>query len=295
MRQQRVDQRAVLVARRRMHDQAGRLVQHQQVRVLEQDRERHRLRLRAGGDRRGRLQRVGQPGCTAPPGRSRQPGRRACPASIRPLTRVRDRVPIRCARNRSSRARHRPAGRRWTRPSGGSLMRTDIRRLRLPTGAKADAGNVGAGDRHGCADRGRGGDLGVTIVRRLSLHRRGATRSLDEPAGTASQAVTRPATAWPCCCRAAARTGSCCWTREPARSPAASALRDEKGGSAAEDLRRLRPPVHLAPQMGARLGRGPLLLRRLPHRPPRHAPKRETDLRSRRVRPKSPPGHVLFV
>ncbi len=39
--------------------------------------------------------------------------------------------------------------------------------------------------------------------------------------------------------------------------------------AADQGLRRMWPPVHVAPQMGARLGRGALLLRRLPHRPPR--------------------------
>ena len=48
MRQQRVDQRAVRIAGRRVHDHPGRLVDHDQVRILEADIERDRLRDRHG-------------------------------------------------------------------------------------------------------------------------------------------------------------------------------------------------------------------------------------------------------
>ena len=54
MRQQRVDQRAVLVAGGGMHDETGRLVEHDQVGVLVKDGEGDRLRL--GRGRRGRRQ-----------------------------------------------------------------------------------------------------------------------------------------------------------------------------------------------------------------------------------------------
>ena len=54
MRQQGVDQRAVLVAGGGMHDQPGGLVEHDQVGVLVEDGERDRLRLGRGG--RGRRQ-----------------------------------------------------------------------------------------------------------------------------------------------------------------------------------------------------------------------------------------------
>ena len=47
--EQGVDQRVFFVARRRMHHQPRRLVQHQQRFVLEQDVERHFLRLGFGG------------------------------------------------------------------------------------------------------------------------------------------------------------------------------------------------------------------------------------------------------
>ena len=46
---QRVDERAVRVAGRRMHDHAGRLVDDDQMRILEADVERDRLRRRLGG------------------------------------------------------------------------------------------------------------------------------------------------------------------------------------------------------------------------------------------------------
>ena len=45
MGEQGVDQRVLLMARAGMHDQAGRLVQHEQVVVFEQNLERHLLRL----------------------------------------------------------------------------------------------------------------------------------------------------------------------------------------------------------------------------------------------------------
>ena len=47
MRQERVDQRAAGMARRRMDHEAGRLVEHQEMRVLVQDVERDRLGRRA--------------------------------------------------------------------------------------------------------------------------------------------------------------------------------------------------------------------------------------------------------
>ena len=49
---ERVDERAARMPRRRMHDEPGRLVDHDEVVVLVDDRERDRLRLRLG--RRGR-------------------------------------------------------------------------------------------------------------------------------------------------------------------------------------------------------------------------------------------------
>ena len=49
MRQERVDERPLRVAGRRMHDHPRRLVDDDQVRVLEADVERDRLRLRLGG------------------------------------------------------------------------------------------------------------------------------------------------------------------------------------------------------------------------------------------------------
>ena len=60
MGQQRVDQRAVVVARGRMHDQAHRFVEHDQVRVLIQNGEGNRLRLRRGGDRRRDVEDIGR-------------------------------------------------------------------------------------------------------------------------------------------------------------------------------------------------------------------------------------------
>ena len=52
MGQKRVDQRVIRVARRRMHDQPGRLVDDDEVRVLEQHHQLHRLRLGARRHRR---------------------------------------------------------------------------------------------------------------------------------------------------------------------------------------------------------------------------------------------------
>ncbi len=52
MGQQRVDQRAVGIARRGMNHQPSRLVEHDHMLVLEPDDEVHRLRLRLVGDRR---------------------------------------------------------------------------------------------------------------------------------------------------------------------------------------------------------------------------------------------------
>ena len=45
---ERVDERAARMPRRRMHDEPGRLVDHDEVVVLVDDRERNRLRLRLG-------------------------------------------------------------------------------------------------------------------------------------------------------------------------------------------------------------------------------------------------------
>lgn len=53
-----VHQRPVLVARRRMHDQPGRLVQHNEMRVLVQDGQGDRLSLRRGRFRRRDVQAV---------------------------------------------------------------------------------------------------------------------------------------------------------------------------------------------------------------------------------------------
>ena len=49
MRQQRVDERPLGIAGRRMHDHSGRLVDDDQMRILEADIERDRLRFRLGG------------------------------------------------------------------------------------------------------------------------------------------------------------------------------------------------------------------------------------------------------
>ena len=49
---ERVDERAARMPRRRMHDEPGRLVDHDEVVVLVDDRERDRLRLRLGRHRR---------------------------------------------------------------------------------------------------------------------------------------------------------------------------------------------------------------------------------------------------
>ena len=62
MGQQRIDQRAVQIARRRMHDEARGLVQHDQVGILEQDGQGNVLRLRRGGRRRRDVQAVERAG-----------------------------------------------------------------------------------------------------------------------------------------------------------------------------------------------------------------------------------------
>ena len=56
--EQRVDQRAAAMAGRRMDDHSGRLVEHDEVAVLEDDQERQRLGLRHGRGRRGNVDRV---------------------------------------------------------------------------------------------------------------------------------------------------------------------------------------------------------------------------------------------
>lgn len=62
MGQQRVHQRAILIARRGMHDQPCRLVQHDQVRILMQDGQRNILRLGQGRDGRRDIKRVKRAG-----------------------------------------------------------------------------------------------------------------------------------------------------------------------------------------------------------------------------------------
>jgi hypothetical protein len=72
--QQRVDERAAAVARRRVHDHPGRLVEHDEVGILEHDPEWQRLRLGAERDRLGDLDGVGLPavhGCARPEGSRR--------------------------------------------------------------------------------------------------------------------------------------------------------------------------------------------------------------------------------
>ena len=56
---QRVDQRAVGIARRRMHDEPRRLVDDDEVLVLVDDVERNILALRLGGRGGGHVDRVG--------------------------------------------------------------------------------------------------------------------------------------------------------------------------------------------------------------------------------------------
>ena len=57
MRDERIDQRAALMPRRRMHDEARGLVHHEKMRILEDDVERNVLALRRGGLGLGQRQR----------------------------------------------------------------------------------------------------------------------------------------------------------------------------------------------------------------------------------------------
>ena len=59
---ERVDERAARMPRRRMHDEPCRLVDHDEVVVLVDDRERDRLRLRLGRRRRRHDERDARPG-----------------------------------------------------------------------------------------------------------------------------------------------------------------------------------------------------------------------------------------
>ncbi len=52
MREERVDQGVLRIARAGMHHHSGRLVDHEQIIVFEQDRERDRFRLRLDLGRR---------------------------------------------------------------------------------------------------------------------------------------------------------------------------------------------------------------------------------------------------
>ena len=77
MRQQRVDKRPLGIAGSRMHDHSGRLVDDDQVRVLEADIERDRLRLRLGGF-----------GFRQPYGNDLRRGWRAAPGRAKPVRRL---------------------------------------------------------------------------------------------------------------------------------------------------------------------------------------------------------------
>ena len=105
MGQQGIDQRAVLVARGRVDDQAGRLVEHDQVAVLEQDGQRDVLRQGDRGDRGGdaRCGRCCRGGSPPTASRIGAPSRLTAPSMISALTRERESEPIASARKRSAR------------------------------------------------------------------------------------------------------------------------------------------------------------------------------------------------
>ena len=121
MRQQRVDQRPLGIAGRRMHDHSGRLVDDDQMRILEADIERDRLRFRLGGF-----------GFRQPYGDDLRRGWRAAPGRAAPFRRLgrrlrRGRSRISCLRrlrDRSGRWRCKARSRRSPASSGAILTST---------------------------------------------------------------------------------------------------------------------------------------------------------------------------
>ena len=176
--EQGIDQGAARMARRRMDHQARRLVEHEQVLVLEHDVERARLRLRQRRPWLGQAQRVAL--TRFDPARSSvitASSRLTSPASIRSWRRARDSSGQRLARNLS---------RRWPASSGrrsrsgcGSWSAASVDNIPSALKAFVIAGGDRAGRRH---------DLLAVLISAARRRRRS-----DRAAGAAGLAAARGA------------------------------------------------------------------------------------------------------
>ena len=265
MGQQGVDQRAVQVAGRRVDDQPGRLVEHDQVGVLIQDGQRDRLRLRRGRRRRRQMQRVGGAGA------HRLGGLAQGGVALAGLAGLDQRLDA-GARQRADGigqeaveplARMAASGGDAERVGGGVAAgdpghRSFFRQLDQTVAAAASRGQSG-GPRSSGSEEVVGNGMralkvltivmGVMIVAGTGVLVAVIAHRVASPApdvtvaparrrrpsrwrwtsrpGRTSPASPRWETGWPCSCRAAARTGWCWWIRAPARSRGGSPWRGE--------------------------------------------------------------------